>query len=379
MTRVLICGAGKVGVATAAVFSQFPDYDVYLADNQFDDLDVNQWLQKQAKIRTIAIDVKQTESLIEYCKKHAIDVIVSTLVAGMNKSIIETAIACQIHYVDCSPKIVDIDEQKHGDILNSKSAFLPNCGLAPGWTGIIANAFMQQMEEAISCQVQVGVIADEMTHSLSGSAKRFIHELTEYASIIEQGRLIQRMPLSEVSMLQIDGRTFETTHAANGYGHLMSLWQNKASNLVYQTLMPVGMAEKIQFLIQALRLHEQAENMRQLLASVFNRQPKDALWVRIKCTGKSQSLPKTLSFKQVIQPISIAHYQLSSLQISTAIGIASVVDMICQSPHRYQGLIAQETLDFQSWLSNRFTQLLIKQDSFNHQQEDQSSLLNTTL
>lgn len=364
MTRLLICGAGRVGVATAAVFAHFPGYDVFLADNRFDCVEVNDWLSQQNHIRTIAIDVCQTDSLIEFCQANEIEVIVSTLLADMNQTIIEAALQCHIHYVDCSPKVLSINELLQKQISSGKSAFLPNCGLAPGWTGVIAHHFMQQMEEDIFCQVQVGVIADEMTYSLSGSAKRFTLELTESASIIDQGQLTQVTPLKDVWPVQIQGRTFESTHAAHGYGHLLSLWQNKVSHLSYQTLLPPGMADKIEFLIKALRLHEQPKSMRELLSPVFNRQPEDALWVRIECKGKNQKTPKTLLFEQVILPLSIGDYNFSSLQISTAVGIGAMVDIIISDPDRYQGLIAQETIDFEVWLTNRFTQLLIKQDSF---------------
>lgn len=379
MTRVLICGAGKVGIATAAVFSLFPEYDVYLADNRFDHLEINQWLEQQNHIRTIAIDIRQTDDLIKYCHANAIDVIISTLLSELNQTIIEAAIDCQVHYIDCSPKVVAIDESLKSRMSTAKTAFMTNCGLAPGWTGIIANHFLRQLKEDIFCQVQVGVIADEMTHSLSGSAKRFMLELTEPASMLDQGKLTQVKPLNDVWPIEIGQRSFETTHAANGHGHLLSLWQDKVSHLSYQTLLPPGLADKIQFLIEALRLHEQAENMREILGPVFDRQPHDALWVRIDSQGKRQKQTETLRFEQVIHPYTIAGYSFTALQISTAIGIASVADMIRNKSPLYRGFIAQETMDFNTWLANRFTQLIIKKDSFYQQQDDISPLLNTTL
>ncbi len=379
MTRVLICGAGRVGVATAAVFSQFPDYEIYLADNRFDCAEANHWLNQQKQIRTIAIDVCQTESLIEYCRNNAINVIVATLLTNLNQPIIEAAISCHIHYVDCSPKVMAFDEQLQKRISNSEKAIVPNSGLAPGWTGLIANHFMQQLETDIFCQVQVGVIADEMTYSLSGSAKRFMLELTEPASLIKQGELTQVTPLKEVWPVQIGERNFESTHAANGYGHLLSLWKNRVSHLSYQTLLPPGMADKIQFLIKALRLHEQPQSMRELLAPVFSRQEQDALWVRIECKGNSHQQSKILRFEQVIQPYIIEDYSFSALQISTAIGIGALVDVIISDSSQYKGLIAQESMDFNTWLTNRFTKLLIKQDGFSQKLDKESSTLNTTL
>ena len=110
MTSVLICGAGKVGIATAAVLSCFSDFDVYLADNRFNCVDANDWLHTQARIRTIAIDISQTDSLIKYCQDNDIDVIVSTLLADLNQTIIDAAVACEIDYIDCSPKVVTFDD-----------------------------------------------------------------------------------------------------------------------------------------------------------------------------------------------------------------------------------------------------------------------------
>jgi len=57
-----------------------------------------------------------------------------------------------------------------------------------------------------------------------------------------------------------------------------------------------------------------------------------------------------------IYPRTIAGKLWSAIQVTTAAGICSVVDLVCEHSERYRAFVTQEAFDLSSILANRFGQ-----------------------
>ena len=60
------------------------------------------------------------------------------------------------------------------------------------------------------------------------------------------------------------------------------------------------------------------------------------------------------NYVKKIYPRTIAGGLWSAIQVTTAAGVCSVVDLVLADPARYQGFIQQETFPLEAVLSNRF-------------------------
>ena len=60
------------------------------------------------------------------------------------------------------------------------------------------------------------------------------------------------------------------------------------------------------------------------------------------------------NFVQKIYPRTIAGKLWSAIQVTTAAGMCSVVDLVFERPERYQGFVTQEMFDLPTFLANRF-------------------------
>ncbi len=60
------------------------------------------------------------------------------------------------------------------------------------------------------------------------------------------------------------------------------------------------------------------------------------------------------NYVKKLYPRTIAGNLWSAIQVTTAAGVCSVVDLVLSEPVRYHGFIAQETFPLSAVLSNRF-------------------------
>jgi saccharopine dehydrogenase-like NADP-dependent oxidoreductase len=66
---------------------------------------------------------------------------------------------------------------------------------------------------------------------------------------------------------------------------------------------------------------------------------------------------------QKIYPRTIAGKLWSAIQVTTAAGMCSVVDLVFAHPGQYRGFVTQETFALPSILANRFGRLFQTDDS----------------
>jgi saccharopine dehydrogenase-like NADP-dependent oxidoreductase len=69
------------------------------------------------------------------------------------------------------------------------------------------------------------------------------------------------------------------------------------------------------------------------------------------------------NFVQKIYPRTIAGTLWSAIQVTTAAGMCSVVDLVFERAGQYRGFVTQETFDLPSILANRFGRLFQPDDS----------------
>ena len=64
MHTVMVTGAGKIGSLIACLLAESGDYEVHVADFDFAGTDVNRLLHALPKIKTVALDVQEQQSVL---------------------------------------------------------------------------------------------------------------------------------------------------------------------------------------------------------------------------------------------------------------------------------------------------------------------------
>ena len=81
---------------------------------------------------------------------------------------------------------------------------------------------------------------------------------------------------------------------------------------------------------------------------------QDVVIVYAAVTGKQDGELREENYVNKIYPQVIAGRLWSAIQVTTAAGIAAVVDLVLSNPGRYQGFVAQEQFRLTDILANRF-------------------------
>ena len=125
----------------------------------------------------------------------------------MNLYVARAARAACTHYFDLTEDVAVTNGVK--DLArNQSTAFVPQCGLAPGFVTIVANDLLQSFEKPIEAKLRVGALPQRVTqgchYSLTWSTEGLINEYGNLCDAIEKGQLVKHEPLEGLETIELD-------------------------------------------------------------------------------------------------------------------------------------------------------------------------------
>lgn len=354
---ILVAGAGKIGSLIACMLADCGDYQVHLIDKSFHGSDVYRLQQAMPGLQMKELDVKNEHKLALYIKKHGIQAIISALPYYLNQTLAKVSVTTKAHYFDLTE---DIHTAQYVKTMASHQdqAFVSQCGLAPGFVNIVANCLVQDFDEPIDVQLRVGALPQRSTnglhYSLIWSTEGLINEYGNLCDAIENGKLVQHLPLEGLETLEIDGIAYEAFNTSGGLGSLSQTFLGKLQTLNYKTIRYPGHRDKFYFLMNELRLNEDRENLKQILEKVIPRTYQDVVIIYVSVQGKIQNEYREKSFLKKIYPMMLRGIEWSAIQVSTAASACAVADLVIEEGKKHKGFVLQEQFDLKQILVNRF-------------------------
>lgn len=357
MHTVLVAGTGKIGRLIACLLVGSGDYDVHLVDLSFSGPEVHKLKERWPELKTAMLDVTNTSLLMAYLKKHHIEGVVSSLPYFLNPSVAKAARGARVHYFDLTEDI-SVTEQVRKEAHGSKTVFVPQCGLAPGFVSIAANSLLKEFEECVSAKLRVGALpqhsSNALHYSLTWSTDGLVNEYSNLCNALESGSPVLLKPLDGLEMIQIDGALYEAFNTSGGLGSLASLWLGRVRTLNYKTMRYPGHCKKMRFLLEDLKLGERRELIKSVLEQALPKTAQDIVIIYISVEGIRDGEYLEKNYVKKIYPRTIYGLEWSAIQISTASGLLAVLDIVFSNKEKYQGLILQETFALEDILKNRF-------------------------
>lgn len=356
MHQVLVIGAGKIGSLISFLLSHSNDYFVYLADIQANNPHI-QRLGDLPNFKAVELDAEDSNAVSNFIKKNKIEAVISSLPYYCNIPIAKLAAELNIHYFDLTE---DVETTRTVTELSkkSKSAFVPQCGLAPGFISIISNDLMRNLQELDSVKMRVGAlpinISNALQYSLTWSTDGLINEYGNLCYAIENGKEVMLQPLEGLEKIKIDGLTYEAFNTSGGIGSLAHTYKNKVKHLSYKTIRYPGHCSKIKFLMNDLKLNEDRETLKRILERAIPKTYQDVVLVYVSVTGIREGQLIEENYVKKFYPKKINGHRWSAIQLTTASGICFAVDLVLKNPEKYHGYIRQEQFSFQDIIQNRF-------------------------
>jgi saccharopine dehydrogenase-like NADP-dependent oxidoreductase len=359
MYPVLVIGAGKIGSLIACLFADTKDYVVHLADVNFSGRDVKYLLKAVPEITKVSLDVKDQQSIQTYIKKNRILAVISSLPYFLNTYVAQAAKAEKTHYFDLTEDTSMTDVVK-AIAADAKHAFVPQCGLAPGFVNIVAYHLIQEFDIVHQVKLRVGALpqraSNALHYSLTWSTDGVINEYGNPCYGIEKGMKVTLSPLEGLESLEIDGCTYEAFNTSGGLGSLAESQLGKVQNLNYKTIRYPGHCEKMRLLMIDLKLNEDRPTLKAILERAIPKTYQDMVLIYVSVEGIKDGELLEKNYVKKIYPKTIRGIDWSAIQISTASALCAIVDLVLSNEKKYHALVLQEQFCLADVLANRFGQ-----------------------
>jgi saccharopine dehydrogenase-like NADP-dependent oxidoreductase len=262
-----------------------------------------------------------------------------------------------VHYFDLTEDVA-VTRAVRSIAEGSSRAFVPQCGLAPGFISIAAAELITHFQSLRAVKLRVGALPQHpnnvLKYSLTWSTEGLINEYGNPCQAVVDGRNVEVAPLEGLEEIEIDGTLYEAFNTSGGLGSLAETHGANLESMNYKTIRYPGHCEQMRLLMNDLKLNQDRDTLKRILENAVPQTLQDVIIVYVAVTGMQDGQLREENYVNKIYPQLIGGRLWSAIQVTTAAGITAVVDLVLEQPHRYSGFIAQEQFRLPEILANRF-------------------------
>lgn len=352
MKNVVVIGAGKIGSTIAMMLAHSGDYTVTLADHDAMQLAS---VEPHPAIAHSVLDITNADSLTtlltgKFAVLSAASFQFTTLIA-------EAAARAEVHYLDLTEDVASTRRVKE-IAAGAKRTFIPQCGLAPGFISIVAHDLARHFDRLDTVRLRVGALpqypSNALNYNLTWSTDGVINEYIEPCEAIVDGRITSVPAMEEREEFSLDGILYEAFNTSGGLGTLCESLEGKVRTLNYRTIRYPGHAAIFKALLHDLNLRNRRDVLKDILEKALPATMQDVVIVFVTVSGMKNGRLMQETYANKIYSGTIAGHQRSAIQITTASGICTVLDLLATSQLPQSGFVRQEEISLEAFLSNRF-------------------------
>jgi saccharopine dehydrogenase-like NADP-dependent oxidoreductase len=349
--KVVVLGAGKIGAAIVELLGSSGSYQLKVADK---DQELLRALDRHG-VACEVVDVGDASALGRFMAGS--NAVVSALPHYLNTVVAETAAAAGLHYFDLTEDVVTTRRAREISA-GARSAFVPQCGLAPGFVSIVAMDLARRFDRLDAVRMRVGALpkypTNALSYNLTWSTDGLINEYCNPCEAIHEGHRIEVLPLEGIEHFSLDGIGYEAFNTSGGLGTLADTLDGKVAELNYKTVRYPGHCEKMQLLVNDLKLGERRALFKDVLETAIPMTLQDVVLIFVTVTGWRDGRLMQESYATKIYAQQIDGRTWSAIQITTAAGVCAMVDLMREGHIPTSGFVRQEDVALSAFLANRF-------------------------
>ncbi len=350
-TKVVLAGAGKIGEAIVALLAPTGDYELTIVEQ--DGARLKAFAEQG--LRTVACEVAEAPQLAPVLAGH--DAVISACPYYLTPAVAQAAKDAGVHYFDLTE---DVESTRVVKKLaeGAKTAFVPQCGLAPGFISIAAHGVLQGFEKLRDVRMRVGALpifpSNALKYNLTWSTDGLINEYCNPCEAIFDGVQREVPALEQVEEFSLDGVQYEAFNTSGGLGTLCETLAGRVENLDYKTVRYPGHRDIVKMLVRDLRLGHHRQVLKDMFEAAIPMTTQDVVLVFVTVTGWKQGRLTQETFVRKVYASRVHGKLLSAIQLTTAAGICAMVDMHRDGKLPMQGFVRQEQASLEDFLANRF-------------------------
>ncbi|HEV2559479.1 MAG TPA: saccharopine dehydrogenase family protein [Microvirga sp.] len=351
MHSILVIGAGKIGATIADMLSDTGDYAVTVADRSAAALEA----VAARGVKTLELDISDAVALQAALKGHY--AVLSAAPYHLTGHIAQAARLADVNYFDLTEDVATtrmVKELAEG----ASTAFVPQCGLAPGFISIVAHDIARRFDSLDAVRLRVGALpqypSNALSYNLTWSTDGVINEYIERCEAIVDGKLREVPAMEEREEFSLDGTRYEAFNTSGGLGTLCETLDGQVRSLNYKTIRYPGHCDLMRVLLNDLQLRRRREVLKDILENAVPATLQDVVIVFVTVTGEREGRHVQETYARKIYGQEIAGVERTAIQVTTAAGICAMLDLLVEGKLPAAGFRRQEEVSLPLFLANRF-------------------------
>lgn len=345
MQKIAVLGLGKIG-ALAAQMLHASGFDVQGFDLRAP--------RAPMPFPVGSIDVSDTSGLHDLFQ--SVDAVLSCLPYQLNVGIATQAHATGIHYFDLTEDVATTNAILELSA-TAKGLMAPQCGLAPGFVGIVAAKQIAQFDSCRSCRLRVGALPQNPTglmgYAFNWSPDGVVNEYLNDCEVIESGVRKWVSPMEWLETLYIDGIKLEAFTTSGGLGTMCETYLGQVENIDYKTMRYPGHAELMNFFFHELLMRDRRQDAGDILVNAKPPTDQDVVYVHVASEGLIDGQIRREEFVRSYRPRQIAGHTRTAIAWTTSASVVAVIEMVRSGTLPKTGFLRQEDVPLTPFLETK--------------------------
>ncbi|MBV9288548.1 MAG: L-lysine dehydrogenase, partial [Hyphomicrobiales bacterium] len=261
--------------------------------------------------------------------------------------------ALDLHYFDLTE---DVRTTKYVRALaaTAKGIIAPQCGLAPGFIGIVGAHLADQFERVRSIRLRVGALPQHPTgmlgYAFNWSPEGVVNEYLNDCEVIEDGVLKTISAMEWIETVYVGGVRLEAFTTSGGLGTMCETFAGKIDNLDYKTLRYPGHVALMNFFFHDLLMREDRAAAGRILTNAKPPVDDDVVYVHAAAEGWSEGRLNRKEFVRAFYPLEVAGTTRTAIAWTTAASAVAVIEMARSGALPAPGFLKQESIPLEPFL-----------------------------
>jgi saccharopine dehydrogenase-like NADP-dependent oxidoreductase len=344
LERVLVLGLGKVGTLVATL----------LHDSKFKVTGLDAVERSGLPFATQVVNLSDPASLRPLLQNA--DAVVSCLPFHLNLPLAQEANAVGIHYFDLTE-----DVPTTNGILElsktSKGLMAPQCGLAPGFIGIVGANLAKGFEKLRSIELKVGALPKHprgrLGYAFNWSPEGVINEYINDCEVVRMGRSQMVPALEGYEIVTINGVQLEAATTSGGLGTMCETYAGQVQELNYKTMRYLGHFEHMKFLLEELHLKDDRELLGKILKNALPAVAEDYVFVHAAVEGWKHGQLAREEFVRAYPEMEVSGETWRAISWTTAASLCAVIELVRDGVLPQRGFLKQEDIPLDAFFKTQ--------------------------
>ena len=339
-TKVAVLGLGKVGHLAAEL----------LSDAGFEVTGIDARAVSGCPFPVKVADL--TGDLGAVLQGH--EAVLSCLPYHLNKGVSTAAHRLGLHYFDLTE---DVPTTRHIRELakTSRGIMAPQCGLAPGFVGIVGAHLAEMFERVRSIRLRVGALPQNPTghlgYAFNWSPEGVVNEYLNDCEVIEEGVHKTVSAMEWLETIYIDGVHLEAFTTSGGLGTMCETYAGRVENIDYKTMRYPGHVQLMNFFFHELLMRENREQAGRILTHAKPPVDEDVVYVHVAAEGWTAAGLSRKEFVRAYYPLEIGGRRRTAIAWTTSASVAAVIEMVRDGKLPRSGFLKQEEIPLEPYLA----------------------------